>query len=91
VDFPLWRHYWWCTKRQLSSLWSPRTELPEGCNEATLTYTLKLFKILWRGHTQIKPKLTELFAHPEMAEKVIHVRDLFKWRKVFYGDLHLWR
>lgn len=61
VDFPIWRHYWWCTKRQLKSIWAPRTEIPAGCNEATIFHTIRLFKILWRVHTQIKPKLINLF------------------------------
>ncbi|MGZ6290157.1 MAG: AAA family ATPase, partial [Bdellovibrionota bacterium] len=52
VDFPIWRHYWWCMKRQFKSVYNPRAELPSGCKEATLSYTIKLCKILWRVHTK---------------------------------------
>jgi adenylate kinase family enzyme len=82
VDFKLWRHYWWCTKRQIKSIWSPRTELPSGCNEATLSQTFKLFKTLWRVDRQIRPKLISFFARPEISTKVLHVVDLKSWNRV---------
>lgn len=87
VDFPLWRHYWWCLKRQMISLRAPRAELPDGCNEATLAYTIELFKTLWRVHAAIKPKLEELFARPERAGKVVRVANMKDWRQVFRGEL----
>src|SRR6476469_9572348 len=57
IDFHLSRHIWWCTKRQIQSFWSKRSELPEGCNEATWEHTVKLFKALWRVHKQMRPEL----------------------------------
>lgn len=83
IDFPLWRHYWWCTKRQLKSIWFPRSEIPDGCNEATLSRTVELFKILWRVHTQIKPQLIAVFDRPEIKHKVIAVRSLDHWQRLF--------
>lgn len=80
VDFPLWRHYWWCTKRQFKSIWFPRTELPAGCNEATLSHTIKLYKILWRVHQQIRPRLIELFERPEMKDRVVRISNLKEWQ-----------
>ena len=87
VDFPLWRHYWWCTKRQIKSIWSPRIELPTGCNEATATYTVRLFTILWHVHTQIRPKLLRLFSRPEMLDKVVRVSTLAEWTRVHSGEI----
>ncbi len=87
VDFPLWRHYWWCTKRQVTSIWTPRKELPDGCSEATLAKTLNLFKILWRVHTQIRPKLLNLFDKPEMKNKVLHITNLKQWNMAFMGNI----
>jgi adenylate kinase family enzyme len=87
IDFPLWRHYYWCTKRQIKSLWAPRAELPDGCKEATFAYTIQLFKILRRVHTKIRPKLLELFAQPELNGKVIHVTSIAEWNRVFHGDI----
>lgn len=88
VDFPLWRHYWWCTKRQMASIIHPRAELPEGCNEATPSYTVRLFKILWRVHTQIRPKLLTLFAQPEFKNKIVRVHTTKDWSAVFSGQNH---
>lgn len=86
VDFPLWRHYWWCAKRQIHSVRSPRRELPAGCNEATIVYTLTLFKILWRVHWQIRPKLISLFERPDMKAKIIRISNLIEWKKVAYEE-----
>ena len=82
VDFPLWRHYWWCTKRQIKSLWQPREELPEGCNEATLIYTLELYRILWRVHTEIRPKLIALFGDETIKRKVITIASYEDWATI---------
>ncbi len=88
VDFPIWRHYLWCTKRQIKSLWTPRLELPANCNEATLSYTIKLYKILWRVHTQIRPKLIDLFKQIEFKNKVIKIKNVKQWNCVFFsGDI----
>lgn len=87
VDFPIWRHYFWCFKRQLKSIWAPRAELPDGCNDATVLYTMKLFRILWRVHTKIRPKLITLFEHPAMKNRVIRVATIDQWNRVFNGDL----
>lgn len=85
VDFPLWQHYWWCTKRQIKSYWSPRTELPEGCDEASLSHTWKLYKIVWRVHRQIRPQLLEIFARESIQPRVFVIKTLADWHKVFDG------
>jgi adenylate kinase family enzyme len=87
VDFPLWRHYWWCTKRQLKSITAPRAELPPGCNEATLASTWKLFQILWRVHSKIRPELQALFSQPEIVPKVVRISSLDEWNAVFTHGL----
>lgn len=87
VDFPLWRHYWWCTKRQLKSLRSSRAELPEGCDEATFGHTIQLYKILWRVHRQIRPELLRFFAEPALAGRVVRVRSLKEWKAVNRGEM----
>lgn len=85
VDLPIWRHYFWCIKRQIRSIWAPRTELPKGCNEATLSYTFQLFGILWRVHTQIRPKLIESFNQSEMKNKVVRIKNIKEWNRIFEG------
>ncbi len=83
VDFPLWRHYWWCTKRQLKSQWSPRSELPENCNEATLTHTMDLYKTLWRVHTKIRPKLLNIFSRHDISRRVVTIKNLNTWNSIY--------
>lgn len=70
VDFPLWRHYLWATKRQISSIWKARSELPENCNEATLQRTWELYRILWRVHKKIRPELFEIINRNKVQDKV---------------------
>jgi len=87
VDFPLWRHTWWCTKRQVAALRRPRAELPEGCSEAGLRATLRLFRILGRVHLRLRPRLLELFARPDLRPRVHRVRTLAQWRRVAEAGL----
>lgn len=87
IDFPLWRHYWWCTKRQIRSLWWRREELPEGCDEATFQHTLKLFKTLWRVHHQMRPELLRIFSRESLRGKVHFIRTHRDWRKVYTSGL----
>jgi len=87
IDFPLWRHYYWCLKRQISSLWAPRKELPDDCKEATISHTMRLFKILWRVHRQIRPRLLKLFLTNEFTEKVVIIRDVSAWKRVYDSGL----
>lgn len=83
IDFPLARHYWWCTKRQIKSLWSRRSELPEGCSEASWAHTVKLFKTLWRVHTQMRPELIRILKRDNLRSKVIFVKTLADWNHAF--------
>ncbi len=87
VDFPIWRHYWWCTKRQIKSLWTTRSELPEGCNEASLSHTMKLFKTLWKVHTQMRPELLRILGRDNLKAKVFYVRTLKDWDQLFKNGL----
>jgi len=86
VDFPLWRHYWWATKRQVKSRWRPREELPADCEEGTLAHTWQLYKILWRVHTVIRPQLQEIFSRPEISPKVLLVKTPREWKAALDRD-----
>jgi len=87
IDFPIWRHYWWASKRQFKSLWSPRVELPDYCNEATFAHTLRLYKILWRVHSEIRPQLLKIFSKPDMTGKVKIVKTVDDWNLIFKNGL----
>lgn len=83
IDLPLWRHYWWCTKRQVLSLWRPRAELPAGSREATWSHTMKMYKTIWRVHTQMRPELLRILARESFRDKVLFVRTLADWQQLF--------
>ena len=83
IDFPLWRHYWWATKRQIQSIWKTRPELPDGCNEASIGFTFRLFRTLWRVHKEIRPQLLEIFGRGMMKERVLVVRDVASWNQLY--------
>lgn len=83
IDLPIWRHYWWCTKRQVKNFWSPRKELPKGCNELTFSHTKKLFKTLWQIHTKMRPELTRILNRENLRNKVIFVRTLAEWNRIY--------
>jgi adenylate kinase family enzyme len=89
VDFPLWHHFYWSTKRQIKSLWAPRTELPAGCNEFTIEHTVKLYKTIWKVHTQMRPELLRILARENNRDKVVHVKNKRDWRNIFDNGLKI--
>lgn len=87
IDFPLWRHQWWCFKRQVKNLWSRRPELPEGCSELSFEHSRKLFRSMKSAHRQMRPELLRIFARDNLKEKVVHIRTLKDWNRVFKTGL----
>lgn len=87
VDFPLARHIWWCMKRQIRGIWQQRAELPEGCNEATVKHTVKLFKTIWRVHRQMRPELIRILNRENLRHKVIFVNSLSEWHKLYLNGI----
>ena len=87
IDMPIWRHYWWCTKRQIQNLWSPRQELASGCNELSWEHTRKLYRNLWQSHTKMRPELLRILAREHFKNKLIHVRGQKQWNKLFRQGL----
>lgn len=83
IDFPLWRHYWWGAKRQITNLWAPRKELPAGCDERSWRHTVKLFKTIKKVHEQMRPELLRILARPQNQDKVVIIRTLSEWKKIY--------
>lgn len=84
IDMPLWRHYWWCVKRQMKSLLGfRRVELPEGCYEATLPHTIKLFKTVWKVHTQMRPELLRILNRPQHKQKLVLITNFKQYAEYF--------
>ena len=71
VDFPIWRHYWWASRRQLGARNGQRAELPDNCPEFTLSYTKKLMSIMWLVHRQYTPWFRELVAEKSKTENAV--------------------
>lgn len=82
IDFPIWRHYGWALKRQITSLWNPRAELPENCKEATLKQTIQLFKAIWKVHIKMRPEMLKILSREKHEPKVLIIQTLSDWKKV---------
>ncbi|MBO9667498.1 MAG: hypothetical protein J7501_11885 [Bdellovibrio sp.] len=87
IDFPLWRHYWWATKRQFINLWSPRKELPEGCDERNWQHTKKLFKTIKQVHRLMRPELLRILGREELKNKVTIVTTVSDWNSLYRSGL----
>ena len=83
IDFPLWRHYWWLTKRQIRNLWSGREELPEGCKERGLAHTIKLYQNIRSAHRLMRPELLRILKREKHQGKVVYIQNLEQWRQIF--------
>ncbi len=87
IDLPIWLHFWWCAKRQFKNLWSPRAELPAGCNEATVAHTLKLYRTMWSMHKKMRPELLRIFNRENLRRKVIYVRSFQQWKDLYKNGI----
>lgn len=76
IDLPLWRHLWWCCKRQLKNIYSRRAELPDGCNELTYNHTKKLFKTIWQIHKKMRPELIRILNRDKNKPKLIWIKSV---------------
>lgn len=74
VDLPIWVHYWWATKRQVKSLFVGRSDGPDGCPMPPVT--LRLFKMMWHVHKNMRPKLQQEIARLGRTKRVIHLQNV---------------
>lgn len=79
VDFPLWMHYWWASKRQISSLFIENSDFPEGC--LLWPKTWELFKLMWTIHRDIRPQLSQLIASFSEGRQIIRLRSPKEMRR----------
>lgn len=66
LDMPLWRHYWWVTKRQI---WSRKDGVGWGL-------TVKLYKMVWQMHKEMRPKIIAELARQNHSTKIITLHSL---------------
>jgi adenylate kinase family enzyme len=74
IKLSLFRNYWWMLKRQVKSLFVRRSELPEGCFEATPAQTYKLITTIYNVHTGMWPQLDRIFQKEIYKHKVLFLR-----------------
>ncbi len=79
VDFPLWRHLYWATKRQVRSVFFGRADGPEGCPMWRATF--KLYRMMWRLHREMRPKLLSEIAARRNDRDIVHIRSLRDLRR----------
>jgi len=73
VDFPIMIHYLWVAKRQLKVAFHLNNDWPpEGC--AALPVTGRLFKLMWKIHTEMRPHLIELVGQYSQIVRVVHLK-----------------
>ena len=74
VDHPFWRHLYWATKRQMRSVFLGRQDGPEGC--PMLPVTIKLYRMMWRLHREMRPKLIAAIEERRAGRTIVSIRSL---------------
>ncbi len=75
VDLPLYRHYWWVTKRCIKGL---LIAPPEGwpANSPILRSTMSSYRVLGLCHRHLTPKYRAFVAAEREHKRVHHLRSL---------------
>lgn len=76
IDLPLWRHYFWLLKRQLTVLYFPRPELPSGSSEWSWNHFKKLVQTLQKQNKQMKPELLKILHRSQNRNKLRHIQSV---------------
>ncbi|MGF1461337.1 MAG: hypothetical protein ACFBSG_20205 [Leptolyngbyaceae cyanobacterium] len=69
---PVWRHYWWVTKRFLQGRWVPPLGWPE--QSPLLKGTLNSYTIVWLCHTKLTPRYRKYVEQAQATKLVYHLR-----------------
>ncbi len=81
LDLPVLRHYWWVTKRFVTSAWIPPSGWPE--NSPLLQSTLNSYTTVWLCHKKLTPKY-RTYVEAAATKQVYHLRSLQQVQ-------HFWR
>lgn len=75
VDLPLWVHFWWAAERQMAWVKGEPGEVPAGHDEPPPTE--ELFKLIWDLDQESMPRLRQMVAEAEQADKFAYwLRDI---------------
>jgi adenylate kinase family enzyme len=72
LDMPVWRHYWWVTKRFLQGVWVPPAGWPE--NSPLLKGTLNSYTTVRLCHTKLTPKYRDYVEQAKATKRVYHLK-----------------
>ncbi len=72
LDMPVWRHYWWVTKRLLEGAWVKPAGWPE--RSPLLKGTLNSYTTVRLCHTKLTPRYREYVAQAKVTKQVYHLR-----------------
>ena len=72
LDMPVWRHYWWATKRFLQGAWVTPAGWPEG--SPLLKGTLKSYATVRLCNTKLTPKYRDYVEQAKATKPVYHLR-----------------
>jgi adenylate kinase family enzyme len=86
LDMPVWRHYWWVTKRLLQSAWVPPAGWPE--HSPLLKGTLNSYTTVWFCHTKLTPRYRDYVEQAKATKQVYHLRSP-KDIDRFYSSVHV--
>jgi hypothetical protein len=72
IDYPLWVHYWWVTKRQVKAIFMRDLGWPpKGC--PAIPVTGRLVKLIWTIHKDKRPKLIKIIKQYSDKKRVFQL------------------
>ncbi len=71
IDFPLYIHFWWVTKRFITGFFTPPQGWPE--NSPILKSSMSSYRTLWLCHKRLTPKYREYVMQVRNTKKVYHL------------------
>jgi adenylate kinase family enzyme len=74
IDFPLFRHFLWVTKRLFGSVIAAPEGWPEG--SPMLRSTIRSYRVLWLCHRHPTPRYRELVSAARHHKRVHHLKSL---------------
>ncbi len=76
LDMPVWRHYWWVTKRFLQGAWMPPAGWPT--QSPLLKGTLNSYSTVRLCNTKLTPKYRDYVEQVKATKQVYHLRSRYE-------------
>lgn len=74
IDLPVWRHYFWVSKRLLKGLFVHPEGWPPG--SSVLRGSCKSYRVVWACHRRLTPAYRQLVQEQTAGKKVFHLRSV---------------